>query len=419
MDPIQTLGNRVHEFIRQNIDSEADTMPVVPQSSRDWQKVREAGCSLWLDTGDIEEASRLWVTEFEALTTNNTLLNREVQKGIYDNLIPRAVDTLRSELPEISETELLREVAFILNAWHGLRLVRTFNSNVSVELHTDLAHNLEGTVEYGKRFYAVCPKKFIIKVPLTASGFLAARKLRQQGIPINFTLGFSVRQNYLAALLTGPNYVNIFLGRLNAFVSGHKLGDGKNIGEKVSLATQRMLNDLAAGNRSSTRLIGASLRNGAQVSAIAGVNVLTMPTGVVEDYNDTPPASVENQVHHDPPVTFFEGITEGDFYGSSLWNVTDSFRQAVDELLTRDVDGMSGNDLKMFFQEAGESDILPELSSREQAFIAETGKIPDYQHWRDKLKNKEVGLDTLMNVSGFHSFCGDQAELDSRIRSML
>jgi hypothetical protein len=28
------------------------------------------------------------VREFTALTTNNTLLNKEVQKGIYDQLVP-------------------------------------------------------------------------------------------------------------------------------------------------------------------------------------------------------------------------------------------------------------------------------------------------------------------------------------------
>ena len=37
------------------------------------------GSELWLDTGDIEAAAEPWTEEFTALTTNNTLLNAEVQ----------------------------------------------------------------------------------------------------------------------------------------------------------------------------------------------------------------------------------------------------------------------------------------------------------------------------------------------------
>ncbi len=40
-----------------------------------WARLRDLGTELWLDTGDIEGAERLWRAEFSALTTNNTLLN--------------------------------------------------------------------------------------------------------------------------------------------------------------------------------------------------------------------------------------------------------------------------------------------------------------------------------------------------------
>ena len=127
----------------------------------------------------------MWNEEFQALTTNNTLLNREIQKGLYDRLVGEAVAVIRAASPSLSEQDLILEIAFALNAYHGLRLVEQFDAYVSVELHTNLAHDVEATVAYGKRFFAICPDRFIIKVPLTPAALLGARRLIHAGIPIN------------------------------------------------------------------------------------------------------------------------------------------------------------------------------------------------------------------------------------------
>jgi len=277
MADMNAVASRVKALVREGFDHEFGKPRVPRQADAEWQKLRDAGTTLWLDTGDMHEATRLWTSEFEALTTNNTLLNKEVQKGIYDKLVGKAAAAIREVAPGLEEKELLLEVAFVLNAYHGLRLVEQFDAQVSVELHTDLAHDVERTVAYGKRYYDICPERFYVKVPLTPAGYLGARQLAQSGVPINFTLGFSARQNYVAALLSRPDYVNVFLGRLNAFVSDNGLGDGKNVGEKATLATQRVLLGLRAAGRSPSRLIGASMREGPQVATLAGLDVYTMP----------------------------------------------------------------------------------------------------------------------------------------------
>ena len=117
-----------------------------------------------------------------------------------------------------------------------------------------------------------------MKVPLTPEGYLAVRKLTQQNIPINFTLGFSARQNYLAARLSNPDFVNVFLGRLNQLVIEHKAGSGDQVGEKVSLSTQNALIEARKNHKKvKSRLIGASVRSGEQVAFLAGLDVLTIP----------------------------------------------------------------------------------------------------------------------------------------------
>ncbi|MHC4380179.1 MAG: transaldolase family protein [Planctomycetota bacterium] len=200
-----------------------------------WQQVSATGTDLWLDTGDMDQAAALWNPDFQALTTNNTLLNMEIQKGIYDSWIPVAAAAVRADDPEISEQDLVLEIAFALNARHGLRLVERFGARVSVELHTDLAHDVERSLAYGRRYAALCDR-FIVKVPLTPSGLVAARHLEEEGIPVNFTLGFSARENYLIACVARPHWVNVFLGRLHAYAAGEGLCDGRWVGERTTMA---------------------------------------------------------------------------------------------------------------------------------------------------------------------------------------
>ena len=82
--------------------------------------------------------------------------------------------------------------------------------------------------------------------PLTPAGLLAARQLSEDGIPINFTLGFSARQNYVITAIARPAFVNVFLGRLNAFVADHELGSGEFVGEKATISSQQAVLGLRA-----------------------------------------------------------------------------------------------------------------------------------------------------------------------------
>lgn len=52
------------------------------------------------------------------------------------------------------------------------------------------------------------------------------------------------------------------------------------MGEKATLATQRVLLGLRAAGRSPSRLIGASLREGRQVATLAGLEALLNVSGL-------------------------------------------------------------------------------------------------------------------------------------------
>jgi transaldolase len=416
---MMSLESSVQAFAREGFAHQFGKPALAAKDDPEWRKVHDTGTRLWLDTGDIDEAGKLWNSSFDALTTNNTLLNKEIQKGIYDDLVAKAARVVLDAAPKTSQQDLVLEIAFILNAHHALRLVDRFDANVSVELHTDLAGDVERTVAYGKRYFAICPERFYVKVPLTPAGYLSARKLAQAGIPLNFTLGFSARHNYVAALLTKPNYVNVFLGRLNSVVADNKLGDGRNVGEKATLATQRALLDLRNSGRTKTRLIAASIRSGAQIGDLAGVDVFTMPTKAAAEYRANPKAKVTSQVANDPEVPLAPGVTFAQFNGETLWSVPPKFRDAVEDLLRKNHDALKPEDLQTHFEKAGFGDFLPRWSAADVQTALKDGKIPVYATWKDRLASGKVGLDALMNLSALYSFATDQKALDDRIRSLL
>jgi hypothetical protein len=88
----------VAEHVRTLVTEGRATVPAMPagavRTDPLWRQLRRVGTELWLDTGNLDEADRQWTGEFSALTTNNTLLNREVQQGTYDALVHQAADLL-------------------------------------------------------------------------------------------------------------------------------------------------------------------------------------------------------------------------------------------------------------------------------------------------------------------------------------
>ena len=55
------------------------------------------GTELWLDTGDRTEAATYWGPELTALTTNNTLVNKVIQRGDLDEALGEAAKRLKAE----------------------------------------------------------------------------------------------------------------------------------------------------------------------------------------------------------------------------------------------------------------------------------------------------------------------------------
>ncbi len=419
---MMTLTNeqqaKVAQFVRKDFAPRFGELAGSFGTNRFWRLSAEAGSELWLDSGSIVDVGHLWTNEFVALTTNNSLLNNEVQAGAYDTLVPEASALLaEAKLPE---GERLLELAFILNAYHGLKLVETFDAFVSVEEHTDLANDVDAAVTTARRYHAICPERFIVKIPFTPAGLLATRKLSAEGIPVNHTLGFSARQNYIMARIGRPQYVNVFMGRLNAFVADNALGDGANVGERAVMASQRAVRTLREAGKAPTRQIAASIRDDHQLLHVLGVDVLTIPIipaktflwpGFEEDlfldYTTT-----------DYQATFADGVDPAARL-ETLWDIEDTLIACVDALEKENLDAFTPADVVAFFTDHNCGDVLPAWTPEQVATSAAEGKIPKLANWADALAAKQIGLDALMNLAGLNAFSADQKAMDGRVAGLL
>jgi transaldolase len=404
----KTIRKQIENLVIEDIHSHI--RKVTPSSSSFWKSLKNCGTELWLDTGDIDEASKIWSSEMSGLTTNNTLLNKEIQKGIYDSFIEKANKFLK----DLDIRDRIREIAFILNARHGLTISQIFGCKVSVELHTNLAHDLRGIVDYGHRFHSICPDQFIVKVPYTPTGLLGARKLGEAGIPVNFTLGFSARQNLLATLVAKPGYVNVFLGRIGAYFKSNGLGDGSYAGEKTTLESQKIVNKYGKNH---TKQIAASIRSADQLELLAGTDVHTIPTSVANDAVKSLSGEFISKTDSNYNVILAGNADKESVKAEKLWDISDNelkLALSLDNKLPA-----SGSELADRTTGYGCIDMFPVLSEDEIMTISADGKIPVHSKWANRIKRGDIAIDTLLNLAGLASFANDQSELDKRIERIV
>jgi transaldolase len=398
---------KIIDFLKKDLNEK----PVTGKKDPFWGSLRNAGTELWLDTGDMDEALANWSAEMSALTTNNTLLNNEIQKGIYDNFISEAKTIVKS----LPADEQVKEIAFMLNARHGLRLASKFGGFVSVELHTGTANDLKAINYYGNRFHQICPGQFIVKVPYTPTGLIGARLLRNSGIRINFTLEFSARENVIVTSFARPDYLNVFLGRIGAYIINNKLGDGSGAGEMAVLSSQKWVTRISSKNPWPTKLIAASLRNFEQLELLAGTDVYTMPPKVAAAGRASLSGKFTSRLNETYKVGLNDSANEAHI--EKFWAVEDKVLKLAESLALKVP--LTGEEIVTRANEAGCGDMFPILTGDEEKFIASDGKIPVYSRWEKKISEDKIAPDTLLTLAGLASFTTDQEMLDQRIKSII
>ncbi len=188
---------------------------------------------IFLDTANIQEikhAAKLGV--ISGVTTNPTLMAKESGIGFE---------------------EAVREICSIVDG------------PVSAEV-TSL--DAEGMIREAMEIATWSPN-VTIKIPITAAGLEATKKVSSEGVKTNLTLCFSANQALLGAL-AGATFVSPFVGRLDDV--GH---DGMQVVADIV--------EIYKLHGIETRVIAASIRHPLHVPAAAkaGAHIATVPYKVL------------------------------------------------------------------------------------------------------------------------------------------
>ena len=162
-------------------------------------QLNAAGQSVWLDYIDRtmlrngELARRIRDDALTGMTSNPTIFEKALAEGTaYDEQLAGAPAGLSAwELFELVETDDVRAACDIFAPVY--ERTRGNDGYVSIEVSPGVADDADATVEEGRRLWrAVDRPNVMIKVPGTAEGAKAERRLVADGINVNVTLLFSV-----------------------------------------------------------------------------------------------------------------------------------------------------------------------------------------------------------------------------------
>jgi transaldolase len=187
----------------------------------------------FIDTANVDHIREIasWGI-LDGVTTNPTLLAKEKDRGSFQKILKDICDIVKGP--------------------------------VSAEV---LASDADGMVKEAHTL-AKIDDHIVIKVPVTAEGLKAIRRLSAEKIQTNCTLVFSTHQAMLAAR-AGATFVSPFVGRLDD--AGH-----------VGMDLIRELMVIFENYEIETEVIVASVRNPTHISdaMLAGADIVTIPYSV-------------------------------------------------------------------------------------------------------------------------------------------
>lgn len=151
----------------------------------------------------------------------------------------------------------------------GISGYETFPVSVEINPHLD---NPDEMVEEAKKISAIS-SNFVIKIPATEAGVVAARRLEKMGIRTNVTLIFSPAQAILPAK-NGSKFVSPFIG--------WKEANGEDCKEYIKNIVEIYKN---YGFYGKTEIICAAIRTPKQIvdCAVAGADIVTTGLDIYKD----------------------------------------------------------------------------------------------------------------------------------------
>ncbi|HEX9249223.1 MAG TPA: transaldolase [Gemmatimonadaceae bacterium] len=165
------------------------------------QELHDAGQSIWLDSidrrilHDGELDRRVREDALTGMTSNPTIFQKALaSSNAYDDQIIEAEQKGPTtwQLFELLETTDVRDACDHFAAVYSS--TRGGDGYVSIEVSPGVSHSADATIEEARRLWKTVDRpNVMVKVPGTAEGAVAVRRLIAEGINVNITLLFAIQ----------------------------------------------------------------------------------------------------------------------------------------------------------------------------------------------------------------------------------
>ena len=238
------------------------------------------------DTGDFDAIAQYAP---EDATTNPSLLLKAAQMPAYRGLVEEVIQSVTSG--KLSSKEQLDDCMDRLAVRFGEKILQTIPGRVSTEVDAHLSFDTEASIAKARRLIelyeqaGIDKSRVLIKMASTWEGIRAAEQLEKEGINCNLTLLFSFTQA-AAAADAGAFLISPFVGRiLDWYKANTGLNDYKPEDDPGVQSVTRIYNYYKQSGYN-TIVMGASFRNTAEITELAGCDRLTISPQLLSELGE-------------------------------------------------------------------------------------------------------------------------------------
>ncbi|OUR64949.1 transaldolase [Methylophaga sp. 42_25_T18] len=242
------------------------------------------------DTGDIEAIEKF--TPRDA-TTNPSLITAAAQMPQYQGIVD---DTLKAARETVGADASAADVATLafdrLAVSFGLKILDIVPHRVSTEVDARLSYDTDATIAKGRDLIAqyeaagVSRERILIKIAATWEGIQAAKVLEEEGIHTNLTLVFGLHQA-IACAQNGIQLISPFVGRILDWYKKDTGTESYAANKDPGVVSVTAIYNYFKKFGHDTEVMGASFRNLGEITELAGVDLLTISPGLLDQLQST------------------------------------------------------------------------------------------------------------------------------------
>jgi transaldolase len=237
------------------------------------------------DTGDINSIEKF--TPRDA-TTNPSLIAAAAAMPAYAKLVDDALVWSRKETRSGGTEQVVKHAIDRLSVEFGLKILQIIPGRVSTEVDARLSYDAPASIEKARALIAMYEgagikrERILIKLAASWEGIRAAEVLEREGIHCNLTLLFGMHQA-VACADAKVTLISPFVGRI---LDWYKKSTGKESyapAEDPGVVSVTKIYNYYKKYGHKTEVMGASFRNMAEITELAGCDLLTIAPSLLAE----------------------------------------------------------------------------------------------------------------------------------------